>query len=358
MERSARIYVAGHRGLVGSAICRSLRASGYDKLVLRTHAELDLCDQAAVQRFFQEEQPEYVFLAAARVGGIQANNSYRADFIYQNLSIQNHVVHQSHLNGVRKLLLLGSTCVYPRDCSQPIVESSLLTGPLEYTNEPYAIAKIAGLKLIESYNLQYGCNFLAVMPTNLYGLEDTFDLDKSHVLPALMRKFHLARLLAEGDEAGLLSDVARNGGQPGEAWLSLHGIDSTSVTLWGDGTPRREFLWADDLADACLHVMQRVDWKDLAQATEPVRNTHINIGWGQDLRISELAEMIREIVGFHGEVRWDARMPSGTPQKRTDTTRMRSLGWEPRVTLKEGLQRLYSHYLGMARQRAGDGPPA
>lgn len=359
MEKDARIYVAGHRGLVGSAIVKQLQAQGYHNLLLRTHAELDLTRQEAVEQFFAEYCPEYVFLAAAFVGGIMANNTYRADFIYRNLAIQTHVIHEAYRSGVKKLCFLGSTCIYPRDVAQPLREDSLLTAPLEYTNEPYAVAKIAGLKMCESYNLQYGTNFIAVMPTNLYGPADNFDLETSHVLPALMRKIHLAHCLQTQQWEELAHDLDKRpvGGVTGQhtreeqlAALAKHGIcyadGSTHIALWGSGTPLREFLWSEDMAAACLFVMQQVDFKDTyAVDQREVRNCHINIGTGQEVRIADLAQCIAQRIGYMGELRWDSSKPDGTPRKLTDPTKLHALGWRHSVDLEEGIDRLYTWYL-------------
>lgn len=347
MNKHAKIYIAGHRGLVGSAIVKSLQQAGYTNLVTRTHAELDLTDQVAVANFFQQEKPEYVFLAAAKVGGIVANNTYRADFIYENLAIQNNVIHQSYRHGVRKLLFLGSTCIYPRDCPQPMKEEYLLTSGLEYTNEPYAVAKIAGIKLCESYNLQYGTNFIAVMPTNLYGPGDNFDLEKSHVLPAMVRKMHLARLLEAGDMAGVMADLQV--GSEAEAFgiLEKFGVSSTQVQIWGTGRPRREFLWSEDMAAACVFLMESRDFADTyAPGSQEIRNTHINIGTGVDVSIAELAELVRRTVGFGGALAFDDSKPDGTLRKLTDVSKLHALGWRHRVELAEGVKRLYGWYCG------------
>lgn len=346
MEPNAKIYVAGHRGLVGSAIVKRLQQGGYSNLVTRTHAELDLTDQQAVADFFAAEKPEYVFLAAAKVGGIIANNTYRADFIYVNLAIQNNVIHQSHVNGVKKLLFLGSTCIYPRECPQPMKEEHLLTGPLEYTNEPYAIAKIAGIKLCESYNLQYGTNFISVMPTNLYGPGDNFDLEKSHVLPALVRKMHLAKLLEAGETGAVLADLGAGSEAETRAILERFGVSAESVEIWGTGTPRREFLWSEDMADACVFLMEERDFADTcAPGAKEIRNTHINIGTGEDVSIAELAELVRRIVGFGGRLVFDSTKPDGALRKLTDPSKLHALGWRHRVELKEGVRKLYEWYL-------------
>lgn len=321
MNKTSKIYLAGHRGLVGSAILKTLTCKGYGNIITRTHRELDLTDQEAVRAFFEAEKPEYVFLAAAKVGGIVANNTYRADFIYENLQIQNNVIHQSYVHGVKKLLFLGSTCIYPKNAPQPMREDSLLTSELEYTNEPYAIAKIAGIKMCESYNLQYGTNFISVMPTNLYGPNDNFDLETSHVLPALMRKMHEAKEQ-----------------------------NAPSVEIWGSGTPRREFLYSEDMADACVFVMEKVDFKDLYGSTcKEVRNTHINIGTGEDVSIKELAELIKKSVGFKGELVFNTQKPDGTMVKRTDPSKLHALGWKHSVELEEGVRRVYGWYVGQCR---------
>lgn len=350
-DKSTKIYVAGHRGLVGSAIMRNLRDRGFTNLIGRTHAELDLLDPVAVRKFFDEERPEMVVLAAAHVGGIMANSTYRADFIYENLQIQQNVIGEAWRHGVKKLLFLGSTCIYPREAPQPITEDALLTSPLEYTNEPYAIAKIAGLKLCESLNLQYGTDYIAVMPTNLYGPNDNFDLVNSHVLPAMMRKMHLARLLSEGDLEGLRADLARRpAGTLNVAEATLEeiasalepfGIFADRVELWGSGRPLREFLWSEDMADAAVHILLNVSFADVSKDMKEVRNTHINIGTGKELTIAELAELIRREVGFKGEIRWDSSKPDGTMRKLCDVSKLHSLGWRHSVDLPEGIRRLY-----------------
>jgi GDP-L-fucose synthase len=330
IQKTSKIYIAGHRGLVGSAIVKSLTCKGYTNLLYRTHAELDLTNQQAVVEFFEREKPEYVILAAAKVGGIVANNTYRADFIYENLAIQNNVIHQSFLHKVQKLLFLGSTCIYPKDAPQPMSEESLLTSPLEYTNEPYAIAKIAGIKMCESYNIQYGTNFISVMPTNLYGPNDNFDLEKSHVLPALLRKMHEAKL-----------------------------SNAPEVEIWGSGNPRREFLYSEDMADACVFIMENRDFKDTytiqtntnntctpqSLITQEIRNTHINIGTGEDISIKELAMLIKRIVGFEGELIFNTSKPDGTMIKLTNPSKLHALGWKHKVELEEGIGRVYEWYL-------------
>ncbi|MDO4319673.1 MAG: GDP-L-fucose synthase [Bacteroidales bacterium] len=355
IDKNAKIYVAGHRGLVGSAIWRNLQQRGYTNLVGRTHAELDLLDAAAVRVFFDTERPDAVVLAAAHVGGIMANSVYRADFIYQNLQIQQNVIGEAWRHGVRKLLFLGSTCIYPREAPQPITEDALLTSPLEYTNEPYAIAKIAGLKLCESLNLQYGTDYIAVMPTNLYGPNDNFDLVNSHVLPAMIRKMHLARLLSEGNLDALRDDLTRlpvKGLDAATAsidriaaTLAQFGIHATHLDLWGSGRPLREFLWSEDMADASVHILLNVTFDDVRGDRSDVRNTHINIGTGLELTIAELAEMIRRTVGFNGEIRWDASKPDGTMRKLCDVSKLHSLGWHHSVELPDGVRRLYDWYL-------------
>lgn len=355
MEKNAKIYVAGHNGLVGSAIWKNLQDKGYTNLIGRTHQELDLLDGVAVRRFFDEEQPEYVFLAAAFVGGIMANSIYRADFIYKNLQIQQNVIGESFRHNVRKLLFLGSTCIYPRDAEQPMKEEVLLTSPLEYTNEPYAIAKIAGLKMCESFNLQYGTNYIAVMPTNLYGPNDNFDLERSHVLPAMIRKIHLAHCLKEGDWEAVRKDMNQrpvegvNGDSPKADILNIlrkYGISETEVTLWGTGTPLREFLWSEEMADASVFVMEHVDFKDTyKEGDKDIRNCHINIGTGKEITIRQLAERIVETVGYQGKLTFDSSKPDGTMRKLTDPSKLHSLGWHHKIEIEEGVRRMYEWYL-------------
>lgn len=353
MEKQAKIYVAGHRGLVGSAIWNNLRAKGYENLVGRTHAELDLLDGGAVKAFFDRERPEYVILAAAHVGGIMANNTYRADFIYQNLQIQQNVIGEAFRHDVKKLLALGSTCIYPRDCPQPIREEYLLTGELEYTNEPYALSKIVGLKLCESFNLQYGTNYIAVMPTNLYGPNDNFHLENSHVMPAMIRKVFLAHCLLSGDWEAVCADMTLrpvegvDGSAPRERIaevLAKYGITAEAVTLWGTGKPLREFLWSEEMADASVHVMERVDFADLRGTGPQVRNCHINIGTGEEISIGNLARLIVATVGYRGDLRFDASKPDGTPRKLCDVTRLHNLGWHHRIGIEEGVGKLYDWY--------------
>ena len=317
MNSKSKIYIAGHRGLVGSAIVKNLASKGYTNLIYKTHKELDLLDQVAVEEFFKQEKPEYVILAAAKVGGIVANNTYRADFIYENLQIQNNVIHQSYLHKVTKLLFLGSTCMYPKNCPQPMKEEYLLTSELEYTNEPYAIAKIAGIKMCESYNLQYGTNFISVMPTNLYGPNDNFDLETSHVLPALLRKMHEAKV-----------------------------NNTAQVEIWGSGKPRREFLYSEDMADACVFILESRDFKDTYdENTKEIRYTHINIGTGIDISIKELALTIKKIVGYAGELYFNDTKPDGTMIKLTDPSKLNDLGWKHKVELEDGISMMYEWYL-------------
>ena len=368
LDKNSKIYVAGHHGLVGSAIWNNLKGRGYTNLVGRTHKELDLMDPMAVRRFFDEEQPDAVVLAAAHVGGIMANLHYRADFIYQNLQIQQNVIGESWRHGVKKLLFLGSTCIYPREAPQPMTEDCLLTSPLEYTNEPYAIAKIAGLKMCESFNIQYGTNYIAVMPTNLYGPNDNFHLENSHVLPAMIRKIHLAKCLNEGDWEAVRKDidlrpvtlregdhVVRIDGQSSEAdilrVLLHYGIEQNAVTLWGTGRPMREFLWSEEMADASVHVLLNVDFKDTydtnvknADGITEIRNCHINVGTGKEISIREVAELIQKEIGFRGEIRWDASKPDGTLKKLTDVKKLHNLGWHHKIEIDEGIHRLYNWY--------------
>ena len=355
MEKNAKIYIAGHRGLVGSAIWKNLQDKGYTNLIGRTHKELDLLDGMAVRKFFDEEQPEYVFLAAAFVGGIMANSIYRADFIYKNLQIQQNIIGESFRHNVKKLLFLGSTCIYPRDAEQPMKEDVLLTSPLEYTNEPYAIAKIAGLKMCETFNLQYGTNYIAVMPTNLYGPNDNFDLERSHVLPAMIRKIHLAHCLKEGNWEAVRKDMNQrpvegvNGDSSKEdilAILKKYGISETEVTLWGTGTPLREFLWSEEMADASVFVMEHVDFKDTyKEGSKDIRNCHINIGTGKEITIRQLAERIVETVGYQGKLTFDSSKPDGTMRKLTDPSKLHALGWHHKIEIEEGVQRMYEWYL-------------
>ncbi|WP_280672949.1 MULTISPECIES: GDP-L-fucose synthase [unclassified Dysgonomonas] len=361
MDKSSKIYIAGHRGLVGSAILKNLQDKGYSNFVLRSHSELDLTDQRAVADFFKEEKPEYVILAAAKVGGIVANNTYRADFIYENTMIQNNVIHQSYLNGVKKLVFLGSTCIYPKEAPQPMAEDTLLTSPLEYTNEPYAIAKIAGIKMCESYNIQYGTNFVSVMPTNLYGPNDNFNLETSHVLPAMIRKIHLSKCLENNDWDSIREDLNIrpienvNGECEQSVILSVfnkYGIDVNKdgrieLKLWGTGKPMREFLWSEDMADATVFVMETVNFLDLVNVinSKEIRNTHINIGTGKEISIYDAAFLIKRIIGFSGEISFDSSKPDGTMRKLTDVSKLNSLGWKYSVGLESGIEKLYNWYL-------------
>ena len=415
MKKESKIFVAGGTGLVGSAIIKKLQERGYSNIITNYHrripnqsnstfniqhstfdtnsvkyVKLDLLDTTATEAFFKSELPEYVFLAAAKVGGIVANNTYRADFIYENLQIQNNIIHQSYLNGVKKLMFLGSTCIYPKNCPQPMKEEYLLTGELEYTNEPYAIAKIAGIKMCESYNLQYGTNFISVMPTNLYGPNDNFDLEKSHVLPALIRKIHLGKALEQNDWETVRSDLNRlpiekiNGDSAKEEIVEIlhkYGIsfniqhptlnidpDSVKIEIWGSGKPRREFLWSEDMADACIYIMEKIDFCDIAKENNPtfntqhtttckalntqrstlnteIRNTHINIGTGEDISIKDLAYMIKDIIGFKGDFVFNTKKPDGTMVKLTDPSKLHKLGWKHKVELEEGIKNMYDWYI-------------
>jgi GDP-L-fucose synthase len=344
MKKTSKIYIAGHRGLVGSAFVRRLQAEGYTNLVTRTHAQLDLLRQDRVEAFLKKEKPEYVFLAAARVGGIWGNNIYPAQFIYENIAIQSNIIHGSYQNEVKKLLFLGSTCIYPRNCPQPIREEYLLSDYLEPTNEPYAVAKIAGIKMCQAYNRQYKTGYVSVMPNNLYGPNDNFDLETSHVLPALIRKFHLAKLAAAGDWQAILKDEAARGRIPDDIKSAI-GIDPATnqpldrstnrptVIVWGTGAPRREFLHVDDLADAGVFLMNHYDESDI-----------INIGWGRDQSILELAQMVSDVVGYRGNIKWDSAKPDGTPQKLLDVSRLAKMGWQPKIALEDGIREVYRWY--------------
>ena len=403
MNKNSRILVAGASGMVGCAIVRALIKKGYTSITGTYYSRMpepdlllpdgfqavscnsdqlsfissdsglgpgqlrlikvDLTNQKETSKLFQDTKPQCVFLAAAKVGGIMANNTYRADFIHDNLLISINVIGQSRLSGVEKLLYLGSTCIYPRDCPQPMKEDHLLTSPLEYTNEPYAIAKIAGLKMCESFNLQYGTNYLSVMPTNLYGPGDNFDLEKAHVIPAMLRRIHLGKCLEQGDWDTIRADLHKrpvNGidsSASDEAIMNVlrkHGVASsltsdtrplTSVSIWGTGKPRREFLWSEDMADACIFVMENTDFKDLAKGRNEVRNTHINIGSGEEISIENLARAVQKVVGFTGELTFNTQKPDGTPRKLTDVSRLHNLGWRHRTALDEGLEKLYEWYL-------------
>ena len=395
LDKDSKIYIAGHRGLVGSAIWNNLLQRGYTNLVGRTHAELDLTDQYAVERFFDEERPDAVVLAAAFVGGIMANSLYRADFIMQNMKMQCNVISNAYSHGVKKLLFLGSTCIYPKDAPQPMKEDALLTSPLEYTNEEYAIAKIAGLKMCESYNLQYGTNYISVMPTNLYGPNDNFHLENSHVMPAMMRKVYLAKLIHEGDWDSICRDMDKRPVNPTDRLraiigvsnvdgsnqrdrilktLEFYGIGDNRVTLWGTGSPLREFLWSEDMADASVHVLLNVDFSDIIGIDKyssvfygaktdgavdrnnsegrggaipslgEIRNCHINVGTGKELTIRRLSELVAEAVGFEGTIEFDSTKPDGTPRKLIDVTKLHSLGWTHKVEIEEGVRKLYEWY--------------
>ena len=354
MNVEDKIYIAGHRGLVGSAIWKKLQEKGFENLVGRTSSELNLEDNAAVKKFFETEKPEYVFLAAAYVGGIMANNTYRADFILKNLQIQNNVISAAYETRVKKLLFLGSTCIYPKNAHPPILETELLTDTLEYTNEPYAIAKIAGLKLCESYNIQYGTNFISVMPTNLYGPNDNFDLEKSHVLPAMLRKILLSKALREnnwdfvrGDlqkrPLSFLSEDADN--EEIKTTLGKFGIFDDRVELWGTGKPMREFLWSEEMADACIFVMQKVDAEHLSDNNKEIRNTHINIGTGKDITIKDLAHLIADTTDYQGEIKFDSSKPDGTMRKLVDVSKLNSLGWNHSIEIDEGVKQIRDWYL-------------
>jgi len=365
MEKNSKIYIAGHLGLVGSALARKLEEKGYNNIIGRSIDELNLLDQNDTLKFFQTEKPEYVFLAAAKVGGILANNTFRAQFIYENLQIQNNIIHSAYITDVKKLLFLGSSCIYPKNAPQPLKEDCLLTSELEYTNEPYAIAKIAGIKMIESYNIQYGTNFISVMPTNLYGPNDNYDLEKSHVLPAIIRKIHLAKAFMNNDWTAISIDLMKrpiegnNGSTPDNKILELfskYGIvkndTGVNLLLWGSGTPRREFLYSDDMADACVFLMENIDFNEIAKSAlsanfqqQVIINTHINIGTGTDLTIRELAEKIKKIIGFEGTITWDTSKPDGTKQKLLDVSKLKSLGWKEKINLEEGIKKVYLQYL-------------
>lgn len=372
MEKNAKIFVAGHRGLVGSAILRNLKQKGFINIITRTRQELDLTKCDRVAEFFLEHQPEYVFLAAAKVGGIIANDNYRADFIYENLMIQTNIIHHSYLFKVKKLMFLGSTCIYPKVCPQPIKEEYLMRGPLEYTNEPYAIAKLAGFKMCESYNLQYGTNFLSVMPSSLYGPGDNFNLETSHVLPALIRKMHLGKVLKQDDWRSVRSDLntrpiegvtGNNERHEILKVLKKYGViakfqepwsieSETFLEIWGTGKPLREFMWSDDLADACVYLMNNCNFSDVLDIrrsekniAQGITNTHINIGTGIDISIAELASIVQKSIEFKGELFFNSDKPDGTMKKLSDTSRLQALGWRHKVGLQEGVNRLYQWYL-------------
>lgn len=395
LAKDSKIYIAGHHGLVGSAIWKNLEQRGYTNLIGRSHKELDLTDQLAVRKFFDEEQPDAVVLAAAFVGGIMANYLYRADFIMQNMKMQCNVIENAYKHGVKKLLFLGSTCIYPKNAPQPMKEDCLLTSPLEYSNEEYAIAKIAGLKMCESYNLQYGTNYIAVMPTNLYGPNDNFHLENSHAMPAMMRKIYLAKLIHDNDWEAIRNDMNKRPINPTDTLrerigegnidgnntkerilkaLAFYGIEDNKVTLWGDGSPLREFLWSEDMADASVHVLLNVDFKDIIGIDKyssvfygaktdgtvdrnnsegrggaipslgEIRNCHINVGTGKELTIRALAELVVKTVNFAGEVIWDATKPNGTPRKLINVDKLHSLGWTHKIEIEEGVEKLYDWY--------------
>lgn len=364
MNKKDKIFVAGHNGLVGSAIVKNLINKGYTNIITESRQELDLLNQEEVKYFFEKEKPKYVFMAAAKVGGIVANNKYRADFIYENLQVQNNIIHNCYLQRVDKLLFLGSTCIYPKLAPQPMKEEYLLTSELEYTNEPYAIAKIAGIKMCESFNIQYDTNFISVMPTNLYGPNDNFDLETSHVLPALIRKIHLAKLL-HNNEKDVLKDLAINSLDDAKEYLNSFGVSEKKVEIWGSGKPMREFLWSEDMADACVFIMNKVNFKDLisdektnfgckteitsSNKIREVKNTHINIGTGSDISIKELAYLIKDIVGYQGELYFNTDKPDGTMKKLTDVSKLNALGWKHTVELRDGVQKMYDYYQGIIR---------
>ena len=395
LDKSAKIYIAGHKGLVGSAIWKNLKARGYNNLIGRSHKELDLTNQSAVAQFFEKEKPDAVVLAAAFVGGIIANSLYRADFIMQNMKIQCNVIESSYINKVKKLLFLGSTCIYPKNAPQPIKEESLLTSPLEYTNEEYAIAKIAGLKMCESYNLQYGTNYIAVMPTNLYGPNDNFHLENSHVIPGIIRKIYLAKLLYDNNWEAIRKDMDKRPITPVNSLeniigkenidgnnseeriikaLSFYGIENNKVTLWGDGSPLREFLWSEDMADASVHILLNVDFKDIIGIEKysstfygtktngaidrnnssnrggailslgEISNRHINVGTGKEISIKSLAYLIKKVIKFEGDIVWDIKKPNGTPRKLIDVTKLHSLGWTHKIEIEQGINNIFKWY--------------
>lgn len=355
MEKNAKIYVAGHRGMVGSAIVRELQRQGYTNIITRTHKELDLCRQQDVEDFFAAEKPEYVFLAAAKVGGIVANQEALADFMYYNMTLEMNAIHSAWQNGCKKLEFLGSSCIYPRMAPQPMQESCLLTSELEKTNEAYALAKISGLKYCEFLNRQYGTDYISVMPTNLYGPNDNFDLERSHVLPAMIRKVHLAHCLQQGDWDAVRRDMnlrpveGIDGGNSNEEILNIlakYGIGEGEVKLWGTGTPLREFLWSEEMADASVFVMEHVDFKDTCKAGEKdIRNCHINIGTGKEITIRRLAELIADTVGYRGKLTFDSSKPDGTMRKLTDPGKLHALGWQHKIDIEEGVERMYRWYL-------------
>lgn len=361
MDKNSKIYIAGHDGLVGSSILKTLKNKGYHNFVYKHYTELDLRNFEETNRFFEKEKPDYVFLAAAKVGGIYANNTYRAEFIYENIMIQSNVIHSCYLNKVKKLLFLGSTCIYPKMANQPMKEDELLTNTLEYTNEPYAIAKITGIKMCESYNLQYGTNFISVMPTNLYGYNDNFNLENSHVLPALIRKTHLSKCLENNDHDAIRKDLFKYPSsiemsaseKEINEYLARFGIkingDKVELHVWGSGTPFREFLWAEDMADACVFLMENADFNDMVRVSDiknnEIRNTHLNIGTGKEISIKDLAYLVKNIIGFKGEIKFDPTKPDGTPRKLTDPGKLHTLGWKHKIELEEGIKMVYEHYI-------------
>ncbi len=375
MDKNSKIYVAGHLGLVGSAITAALKRKGYTNIIGRSFAELDLRRQEDTEAFFAAEKPAAVILCAAKVGGIMANNTLRAEFIYENLMIEANIIHAAYLHGVKKLVFLGSSCIYPRDCPQPMKEEHLLTSPLEYTNEPYAIAKIAGLKMCEAYNLRYGTDFIAVMPTNLYGPNDNFNLTGGHVMPSLMRRIHLGKLLENGDFASIRADLARRpvdgcegSGPEAEivALLEKQGIhlknqsqlasrnSQISVSVWGTGRPFREFMYSGDMADATVYIMEKISFRDLVPAGEAeVRNTHINIGTGEEITIKDLSLLLKETTGFGGELVFDTSKPDGTPRKFLDSSKLRSLGFKHATSLNEGAKKMYDWYVADCKGNRG-----
>lgn len=344
MQKDSKIYIAGHNGLVGSAILDELKSENFTNLIYKTHSELDLTDQKSVNEFFEKEKPEFVILAAAKAGGIAANNTYRADFIYENLMIEANVIHASFKYKVKKLLFIASTTIYPKNANTPTNEKQMLSGDLEYTNKPYAIAKIAGLMLCESYNIQYNTNFIAITPINLYGNNDKFDLEKAHVMPALLRKFHLAKLLENNNEKALLRDLNLNSLSEAKAYLAKYGVNEKSVEIWGDGTPTREFLHSKDLAKAVMFVMQNVDFKDLKIKDKEITNTHLNVGVNENISIKELAFLIKDIVGFNGDIVFNKDRPNGVMNKLTDCSKINALGWKHKINLKEGITMMYEWY--------------
>lgn len=354
MKKDSKIYIAGHMGLVGSALMKNLQEEGYTNLLVCTSKELNLIDQWAVFDFFKHEKPEYVFLSAAKVGGIIANNIYRGQFIYENLQIQNNVIHASYINNVKKLLFLGSTCIYPKEVLQPISEDFLLTSALEYSNEPYAIAKIAGIKMCESYNIQYSTNYVVAMPTNLYGPNDNFDLEKSHVLPALLRKIHLAKSLMNNDWDTIRKDLNKlpieeiSGIEEKKniiKKLNKYGIRKDNVEIWGTGNPLREFLWSEEMANACVYIMEKINFNDLKPTGKEIRNTHINIGTGKEISIRRLVEIMVNIMKYEGIICFNKNKPDGIMRKLTDSSKLHELGWHHKIDIEEGVKKLYDWYL-------------